>query len=66
MKGDILSVHNIVTCLTEATKGEFINQVMEHIDREIESKKKYAEIHYSTCAINGQVIQCALIVERER
>lgn len=65
MKGDILSVYNIVSYLTEATKEEFINQVMQHI-YEIESKKKYAEIHYSTCAINGKVAQCALIVERER
>ena len=65
MKGDIVSVHNIVSCLTEETKEAFINQIMERIE-DIEAKKHYAEIHYSTCAINGQVVQCALIVERER
>lgn len=65
MKGKVLSVSNITFGLTEETKDEFITQVMERIN-EIESKKNYAEILYSTCVINGQIVQCSLIVERER
>ena len=65
MKGKILSVSNITFGLTEESKDEFAIQVMHRIE-DIEAKKHYAEIHYSTCTINGQVVQCALIVERER
>lgn len=65
MKGNILSIRNVTFGLVEETKEEFSNIVLQHIN-EIEAKKNYAEIQYSTCVCNGQVVQCALIVERER
>lgn len=65
MKGKILSIANVTFGLTEETKDGFISQIMQHIE-EIEAKKHYAEVHYSTCVCNGQVVQCALIVERKR